>query len=290
MMRPKLIITDLDNTLYDWVTFFAASFGAMLASLERLTQVPRSRLEAEFKAIHQRYGNSEQPYALLELPSLIDAAGTSDRTLLAQFAAEPLRVFNETRRATLRLYPGVAAALERFDRLQIPVVAHTEAMVLNSFYRLVVLEIDQHFRHLYCLEGRVTAHPYPERARRLTPRPGFVREFPATERKPSPDVIFDLCRSEGVSPSDCIYVGDSVARDVAMAREAGAIAVWARYGTRYDPDHWRQLVAVTHWTDEDVAREAALQSRAKAVRPDFVVDSLDELCQVVHELDALKPT
>jgi FMN phosphatase YigB (HAD superfamily) len=32
-MQQKLLITDLDNTLYDWVTFFTASFRSMVTEL-----------------------------------------------------------------------------------------------------------------------------------------------------------------------------------------------------------------------------------------------------------------
>lgn len=288
-MRLKLLITDLDNTLYDWVTFFAVSFGEMLSSLCQLTGAPRERLESEFKAVHQRYGNSEHPFAALELPSVIDAAGTSDRARIAEFVAEPLRVFNDSRRRTLRLYPGVREALQRLDRLQVPIVGHTEAMVLNSYYRLVSLGIEDSFRHLYCVQGHVPTHPNATRPRQLRPPPGYVREFPATERKPSPAVILDICASERVRPSECAYIGDSIARDVMMAKQAGTLAVWARYGTEYEPSHWRQLVAVTHWTDDDVRRETELRERSAKVRADVTVDRFDEICALFDSAGAAAP-
>lgn len=69
-MQQKLLITDLDNTLYDWVTFFSAAFRSMVGELNKLLDVPEETILSEFKTIHQRYGNSEQPFAVLELPSL----------------------------------------------------------------------------------------------------------------------------------------------------------------------------------------------------------------------------
>jgi len=69
-MRQKLLISDLDNTLYDWVTFFTASFRSMVSELTVLLQIPESTILDEFKAVHQRYGNSEQTFSILELTSL----------------------------------------------------------------------------------------------------------------------------------------------------------------------------------------------------------------------------
>ena len=40
----RALITDLDNTLYDWVTFFALSFDAMVTELTRVLDVDRQSL------------------------------------------------------------------------------------------------------------------------------------------------------------------------------------------------------------------------------------------------------
>jgi len=70
-------------------------------------------------------------------------------------------------------------------------------------------------------------------------------------------------------------------RDVAMAKQAGVTAIWARYGTKYDLDHWAYLVKVTHWTDEDVRREKALKAKYHDVIPDFTIDSFSQLKSIV---------
>ena len=68
------------------------------------------------------------------------------------------------------------------------------------------------------------------------------------------------------------YLGDSLVRDIAMAKQAGVTAIWARYGTEYDPKHWQYLVKVTHWTDEDVQREKILKSKYSDVVPDYTIE------------------
>ena len=69
-----------------------------------------------------------------------------------------------------------------------------------------------------------------------------------------------------------MYIGDSIARDVMMAKMVGVAAVWAKYGTHHSQEEYAALVRVTHWTDQDVAREIDLKKRAADVEPDVVLD------------------
>ena len=43
-MTLRAVITDLDNTLYDWVAYFIPAFRAMIKALVELTGVPETRL------------------------------------------------------------------------------------------------------------------------------------------------------------------------------------------------------------------------------------------------------
>ncbi|MFT3806513.1 phosphoglycolate phosphatase [Arenimonas sp.] len=60
-------------------------------------------------------------------------------------------------------------------------------------------------------------------------------------KKPDPDQLFLACEELGVSPGDCIYVGDDE-RDIVAARRAGMKSVAALWGYREaheDPAAWR---------------------------------------------------
>jgi len=276
----KLLITDLDNTLYDWVTFFSASFRSMVAELTALLEVPEETILNEFKVIHQRYGNSEQPFAVLELPSLQGRFADLSRDELLQKVDPALHRFNSTRKRTLALYPGAAEALAELKRAGVKIVGHTEAILANSYWRLRALGIEGYFSRLYTLEGREAIHISPD-TRWVDPPEGFVTVVPREERKPNPRLLADICQREGVEPTSTYYLGDSLVRDVAMAKQAGVTAVWARYGTRYDPACWVDLVKITHWTDEDVIREKDLKAKYGGVVPDYVIDSFAELTPIV---------
>jgi beta-phosphoglucomutase-like phosphatase (HAD superfamily) len=155
-------------------------------------------------------------------------------------------------------------------------VAHTEATAANAYYRLAKLGIAGNFRRLYVSTGRPVNHPDPERAAALAPPEGLVMPLPPADRKPNPRVIRDICRRERIDPQEAVYVGDSLTRDVAMALSAGVTAAWAKYGTAYDPKLWDLLVKVTHWTDDDVQREALLRQSPPG-QPDVTLGSFDDL-------------
>ena len=276
LLTMRALITDLDNTLYDWVTFFALSFDAMLTELTRILGVDRQSLLSQFKEIHQRYGSTETPWAALELPSARLRFPQASPSQLAEHLGPAFNAFSAARKRHLRLYEGVAETLGHLVSNGVVLIAHTEALPVNAFYRLTLLGVAERFSRLYTIEGKMLEHPFPGRPR-TSPPPDLIRSLPPSERKPNPAVLLDICHREGLSIEECLYVGDSLVRDVAMAKQAGVSAVWARYGTRYDPALWDLLVAVTHWSSADVEREAKLREVFRNVQPDFTIDRFDDL-------------
>ncbi len=276
-----LLITDLDNTLYDWVSYYARAFRAMVEKLAEALDVEEETLLDEFKAIHQHYGNSEHPFAALELPSVEARFGALSRTQRMRALDGPLGAFRAAREQYLELYPSVRETLGRLHRHGVVIVGHTEATAEQAFFRLRKLGIVGLFRHLYALDGSLKDHPDPARRADLRPPSGLVTSIPRQERKPNPELLRDICRKEGVALGEAYYVGDSLTRDMSMARRAGVAALWARYGTRYDPHLWNILVRITHWTDEDVRREAQLKKRYHDVQPDYVLDRFADILDIV---------
>ncbi len=285
----RALITDLDNTLYDWVKFFALSFDAMVTELTRILQVDRQSLLSQFKEIHQRYGSTETPWAALELPSAQMRFPQASPAQLAENLGTAFHAFSSERKRHLRLYEGVADTLRSLVDNGVVIIGHTEALPVNAFYRLTLLGVVEQFTRLYTIEGKMLDHPFPGRPR-TAPPPDLIRSLPPSERKPNPAVLLDICKREGFSIDECLYIGDSLIRDVAMAKEAGVKAAWARYGTRYDPSLWNLLVAVTHWSSEDVEREAKLREIFRNVRPDFTIDAFNELLAICRSPKAARST
>lgn len=282
MMRPayKLLVTDLDNTLYDWVSFFATAFGAMASSLAQTLDVDQEQILDEFQSVHQELQSLEQPFTLFRLPSVRARYPGATPAELKVALDGPLHAFNHERAQRLRLYDGVRDTLARLKTAGVRLVAHTDASSPNAVFRLRSLEVLDLFDRLYVAPSQPVDYPDPDRVRQLAPPAGLVVHLEPGESKPNPDVLRKICAREGFVPTDAVYLGDSIARDVAMARAAGVISAWARYGTLYDPKLWSILVRVTHWSDEDVRREAELRRQSQAVTPDFTLDGFPEILPI----------
>ena len=69
-MKKTVLITDLDNTLFDWFETWYNSFNAMLESVVDISGISRETLIPEIKAIHQKHGTAEYAFLLEEIPSL----------------------------------------------------------------------------------------------------------------------------------------------------------------------------------------------------------------------------
>ncbi|WP_426409364.1 HAD family hydrolase [Bradyrhizobium ganzhouense] len=275
MQRPaiSLVITDLDNTVYDWLAAFVPAFYAMVEVAAPLIGVSKDVLLDELKAVHQRHGDSEHPFALLETQS-VQRLLRADSINVAEYLDPAFHAFNRVRKQNLKLYDGVLEALRYWSDGSIPVVAYTDARVINCLFRLDHLHIRSFFSALYA-----PAHVSKELDAEIS-EGGFVRLLGASDRKPNPQTLLDICAQYSIAPSKALYVGDSLVRDVYMAKRAGLHSAWAKFGTLYDKDLWPPLVRVTHWTEADVAREDGLREQARGTEPEATLDRFDDLLRL----------
>jgi phosphoglycolate phosphatase len=273
-----LLVTDLDNTLYDWVTPFARAMRALVRGLDAVVGAGEPQLYEELQAVHRRHHNSEHPFACFELPSVRAAFPDATPADLLKELALPLAAFDAARSDALRLYDGVAETLAALRAAGVVIVGHTEAIGPIARHRLRKLGIEQYFAGVYCLESALSPHPSPARVDR-----GGVdlHLVPREQRKPNPALLLDICAAECARPETSVYVGDSLVRDIWMARRAGVCAVWARYGRSYSQEDWETVVRVSHWTPDDVRREASLRASAGKVAPDLTIDRYGELLDIV---------
>jgi FMN phosphatase YigB (HAD superfamily) len=274
MAHPvSLLITDLDNTLFDWVAVWHASFSTLLHGISAISEVPIEVLIPEIQQIHQFHGTSEYAFLIEEIPSLRTKYGTVD--LLEVFAA-PIEAFREARRSALKLYPGVMETITTIRNSGCLIVGYTESMAFYTNYRMRRLDLDLMLDFLFSPPDHdLPAGVTPDQIRHYQPtnytsRHTIHRETPKGEIKPNPALLLDIVAEVGGSISNTLYVGDSLMKDVAMAQRATVRDVWAKYGTAQSRPEYSLLRAVTHWSPDQVEYERKLTQQQ--VRPTHTLE------------------
>ena len=191
------------------------------------------------------------------------------------------RAFSSKRNHTLKLYPTVRDTLNILRERGVKIVGHTESLEYNSLYRLYKLDVIDFFDHLYTIEDNHNLHPNPKNAKVISVKDDFIIRLSSAESKPNPKLLEHICLTENVDIKDAVYVGDSITKDISMAKSIGMKAVWARYGRQFAPELWEILVKITHWTDKDVEREEQLKESFSRVKPDYSINSFAEILDLM---------
>ncbi len=276
--QVSLVVTDLDNTLYDWVDMWYRPFSAMLDQLVAKSGLPQDTLEAEIQTVFQEHGTSEYAFVIQELPSLISKHPGEDLAVVYQ---EAIRAYRIARQSSLRLYPGVLDTLRKLKDIGCLVVAFTESMEFYTMTRVKKLGLDGMLDYVYSPPD----HSKPTNLTRLYDDEHYRLQYtihrfiPAGERKPNPKILLDIIGDEGIGTTRerTVYVGDSLMKDISMAQDADVIDVYAKYGSAQDTEAYQLLRRVTHWSKDDVEREKRILA-GRTIVPTFVLEqSFDQL-------------
>jgi phosphoglycolate phosphatase-like HAD superfamily hydrolase len=272
----NLLILDMDNTLYDWIDYFVPAIYAMLPVAARLLNVDDDTLREDLRAVHVAHRNTEQPFALLETRAVDMRFPDLSRREKHDILKPAFDAFNEVRKQRLRLYPGVHETLAKIKATGCRLFGHTEATEINISTRLRALGLSQFLEAVYAVPSDGTPHPVgDDRAEQPDRVPVYV--MPPTARKPDPRSLYAVLAGAGISAEYCAYVGDSMTKDVAMAKRAGVIAAWARYGVSRSRQMWLDLVKVSHWDPSAVVTADIATPQPPDIQPDVILDSFEQL-------------
>lgn len=276
----KLLITDLDDTLYSWIGFFIPAFYEMVNELSSILKKDKKELLREYKLVHQEKGSVEYPYATTHLPSVQAAYPNYTQKELLKILDPVFHRFNSSRKKNLRLYPNVQDTLTELWESGVRIVGYTESAEENGFYRLRKLGIDNLFCKVYVSDSQYE-------------NPNSMVLSEKTEvvhgKKPAPELLEQICKSECISTSEAIYVGDSLTKDIYMAKIAHITSILCKYpcDPRIVQELYQKLVAISHWTAIDFEQEQKLKEICfkDNIQPDYTITSFDNVIKIVQELN-----
>lgn len=278
--RVTVLVTDLDNTLWDWFRAWHASFAAMLLRLSDMTGLAPSVLEGEIRRVHQLRGTTEYSLLLTELPSLraMQPAGADLMTIYD----DVVHVLNSERKRRTQLYPGVMQTLTTIREHGVPVIGYTESIAFWTEWRIRTLGLDGVLDVLYSSPDHDMPSGITVEDIRTLPSDKYGLKsthhlhVPRGIEKPSPEVLACILVSRDQPAETTLYVGDSLMRDVAMAQGLGVIDVHARYGVVQDTEEYELLRRVSYWPDSQVSEEREVVASG-SVKPSYSIDSFSEL-------------
>ena len=276
-----LLVTDLDNTLWDWVGIWHATYSTLFDDLAHATGTPRAQLEKEIRAIHRFYGTSEYSNLLNEIPSIVTAAAP---TSPSKRFDEVLHRFRSSRKLKTVLYPGVRATLHALRAADIRVVAYTESQSFWSAWRIQKTGLDGLIDTLYSAPDHQLPAGQESGADALLEQTAH-RHTPDGVVKPSEEILRTILADQCVEPEQAVYIGDNIMKDVAMAQSVGVFDVHAQYGESHSRDEYDLLRRVTHWTDADVEREQRLAASRESISPPSLVcdRSFEQIARAVGQ-------
>jgi phosphoglycolate phosphatase-like HAD superfamily hydrolase len=258
------LITDIDNTIFDWFGMWHSSFTAMIAATSQISGVSENQLLSEAQPIHKRYGTSEYAFLLEELPVLQSLYG--DRESIRSALASAIHDYREARAQWLVLYDTVLDTFNQLKDKGVVIIGFSESKIYYSSSRILALGLDGIIDYLYCPQD----HPVPEGREPTLEilKKTKVAELKGNFKKPDPHILSDIMTERNFASGECLYVGDSLTKDIGMAISAGVDAVWLSSGASHITNAdgaYDLLRKVTHWSDEDVKREAEISRNPSVI-------------------------
>jgi phosphoglycolate phosphatase len=275
-LRTELVVTDVDNTLFDWMGIWAGAFGAMVRALVDQTDRPADEWFAAARRVHARRGATECPTFLEDLAAAAEWPGHADRHAVLSRAAAIYRRYWDVHLAP---YAGVRQALAAIAERGIPIVAYTESDAAVTAARLTRMGLAGVIRIVF---GRAAASTATHHDWSLITPPArssiAIDLVPQEDAKPSPLGLRQILGRCAVPADLAVYVGDHLWNDVAMAQRLGVRALWAAYGAARQAEHLDLLHRVAHAAGADLRgpldTHVAVQPQAALDRP---LDLLDHV-------------
>jgi phosphoglycolate phosphatase len=257
----SLIVSDIDNTLFDWVQYYVHACGALLRHVEETINIPYAQLAVQARQVFETHGSIEYPFLVQELSSVISHYGGDIDRMLTEAVRPAREQFLNAAEPYLKPYDGVVATLvevkKRFPR--VPLVALTDAPRYVAMWKMNKLGLLDYFDAVYGLpdprlptsteHGRVKVDPEILLKHLQQKNFGFkgkIRILPDDYEKPGTKglkmVLIDFDMDEDASQRQrVLWIGDNLRKDVGLGIKLGVRTAWAEYGALVDPASLKSL-------------------------------------------------
>jgi FMN phosphatase YigB (HAD superfamily) len=277
-----LLITDVDNTLFDFGLYVETGLQALLPEISTKLGISKEEAGTELKEGFRYFNSVETPFAFERMASV----ASLDEHLRFKISKELADVFWQAASSEMAPYPGVLNTMDHLWRNGTAIVAVTDAPIFEVWRKLRHMGLFRYMAGIVGVEPRRRVNPLLshedvpnyERPRRSNTR--FYRFLSGPERKPSPRAYQCVLDEIPVDRSRVTVIGDSPTKDLVPAVALGLSAYWAEYGERNR--HLEQVLKrVTPFEPPEAIRSQASAAQGYGVLRSFV--DLESIIEVRQE-------
>lgn len=199
--KYKGILLDLDNTLYDYPPMHKAALDTVLAEISRVIDVSTATLEGMYcraQAVGKQRleGKAASHSRILYIQWMLESLGIFSY----RFALDLENLYWNTFLDTMTLLPGMEEFLRR---AMLPICIVTDLTATIQMRKIIRLGIAPQVRFMVSSEE-------------------------SGVEKPHPFIFWCAVRKLGLTPEECVMIGDSYEKDILGAVGAGVDAILFR--------------------------------------------------------------
>ncbi|MGE0172249.1 MAG: HAD family hydrolase [Oligoflexales bacterium] len=301
-MALKLLVCDIDNTLFDWAVYYSRCFKALVKTLSKIIKVSEAKIYEEAKLVFAAHDSVEYPFLVQQLPSVLAYFKEDVEAIIEQAVKPTRRAFSLEAKKCLVPYPPVKETLAFVKSVHptCPLVALTDAPRYVAMWKLNKLGLLNSFDAVYGLpDPKIPTHEKTNKVlveqeilikhlnRSDFGYKGKVRVLPSDYEKPGTKglkmVLIDYEVDEGkIDKSEVLWVGDNLSKDIVLGKSLGVHTAWAKYGAQVNPTLKKQIIRFS--PEDKIRKHIYVDPAAKAVQPDFVLEYFSDLKEVLRHI------
>lgn len=268
----KCLITDFDNTLFDWFdNWYQAFNGALEYIYSKVPTLNKEVLLNDIKNIHLKHHTTEYLNVFYEIgksskykniPNFYEIC--SDATVLR----EKLKVQN------LHLFSNVLDTFKILKEHSYKLIIFTESEAFSTATRVKELNLDGIIDYIYA----PPAKNFGDINLQTTQLISFEKQ---AHYKPEKKNLEKIVNDLHLKRENCYYLGDSLIKDIKMAQNAKIIDIYAKYGENYKKrPEYELLKKVTFWTEALVKEEEKID--IENIKPTYILEnSISEILDIL---------
>ena len=209
-LKPKVnfIITDLDDTIWDWLTMWHSSFEPYFKRIAKEFDLNEADLADDFKKLHQKYNTTEASFIVNEL-SMLSNENVKDLFEASDDKKSIIHEYNSNKKNGLILYDGVLETLQNLKAQGCKIIGFTESKAFFTKFRIKHLELDGLFDCIYApVDFEVPSTVdifYGENY--WEPKFTEFRYLPKETKKPAPEILDIILKDFKAKKANTIYIG-----------------------------------------------------------------------------------